>query len=210
MMKLVLGLTISIASLVFIGCKSMDNRSLEYKKSYQLKPLTIPDSVQMRTPTPLYPAPNIEQYALENAPQYANQQGSRFQLPRPAIPTDAPSSASNLNTNDGQTGLITQPVLANLRPHFIADGHRNPFLQIGGDHSTVWKYITATLNSLNYQLTPLTNASVIIDKNGEQYVIQLNKVGSTNVLAVYDQNKQLAPQEVANEILTQIYQNWPV
>lgn len=214
MMKLVLGFAISVGSLMFVGCSSMDNRSLEYKKTHQLQPLTVPDGTQMRSATPLYPAPNIEQYALDNAPQYTNQRGNRFQLPRPTASANNVSYTAeqqqNVAEHTGETSLNTQPALANLRPHFITDGHRNPFLQIGGDNSTVWKYVTATLGSLNYHQTPLANTAVAIDKNGENYIVQLNKVGATNILAVYSQNGQFAPQEIAQEILTQIYQNWPV
>lgn len=212
-MKLVFGFALSTMTLILVGCGTMDNRSLEYKKSHQLQPLTMPDGTTMRTPTPLYPAPNIEQRALENAPRYENQRGNRYQLPRPTW-TEAELNAyqqqnSPTPSTDGQT-VASQPALPNLRPHFIYDGHRNPLLQIGGENSTVWKYVTATLGSLNYKLTPLASTAVAIDKDGENYVIQLNKVGATNVLAVYGQDGQLAPQEIANEILTQIYQNWPV
>lgn len=213
MMKLVLGFTLSVLALASVGCTSMDNRSLEYKRSHQLQPLVVPDGTQMRTPTPLYPAPNIEQYALDNAPKYQNQRGDRYQLPRPNINTPNISTAQDSvanNASEEQTSVVNQPALANLRPHFIYDGHRNPLLQIGGDNSMIWKYVTATLSSLNYHLTPLASTAVAIEKDGEQYVVQLNKVGATNVLAVYEQNGQLASQEIANEILTQIYQNWPV
>lgn len=195
-MKLIFGLVLSIGSLALVGCGTMDNRSLEYKKTHQLQPLVVPEGTKMRAPTPLYPAPIVEQQALDNAPAYQNQRGNRYQLPRPVL------AEQQMETST--TSLPT------LRPHFIYDGNRNPLLQIAGDTTTIWQYITATLSSVNYSLTKFSDTAVILQKDGLSYVVQLSKIGATHVVAVYGADGQFAPHDVASEILTQIYQNWPV
>lgn len=190
------GLAVSLATLVGCSALGIDNRSLEYKEAKVLKPLEVPDGMVMRQETPLYPAPIVEQRAIEYAPNYENSRGNRYQLPRP-------------NTVATQQGAKTQ--LKMLKPHFIYDGNKNPLLQIAGDTAQIWRYTVATVASLNYTTQEQTNkTSTILEKDGKQYMLYLSQVGATHALALYELDGGFAPQEVANEVLTQIYQNWPV
>lgn len=197
MMKKLALITLSLASLSLAGCSMMgiDNRSLEYKKAKTLKPLEVPYGMQMREETALYPAPVIEQRALNNAPRYENRRGNRYELPRPALGASTPMNTVQLQ---------------NLRPHMIYDANKNPLLQIAGNTEEIWRYVVATASSLNYKLTSEDKTSVVLEKDGKQYLLYLSQIGATHVLALYDEAGSFASQEIATEILTQIYQNWPV
>lgn len=197
MMKKLALITLSLASLSLAGCSMMgiDNRSLEYKKAKTLKPLEVPYGMQMREETALYPSPVIEQRALNNAPRYENRRGNRYELPRPAL-----GASTSMNTIQ----------LQNLRPHMIYDANKNPLLQIVGNTEEIWRYVVATASSLNYKLASEDKTSVVLEKDGKQYLLYLSQIGATHVLALYDETGSFASQEIATEILTQIYQNWPV
>ncbi|MDO4223970.1 MAG: lipoprotein-34 precursor (NlpB) [Acinetobacter sp.] len=194
-MKKITLMSLTVLATTLVGCSTIDNRSLEYKKAQQLAPLNVPAGV-MREPTPLYPAPIIEQQALQNAPRYANERGNRYQLPRPVAAS--------------QTAVSAGTALTPLRPQMIFDSSKNPLLQIGGDTATILRYIEATLSSLNYNSRHLGNGVIAIEKDGVNYLLNLHNVGATHVLGVYDAKGAFAPQDVANEILTQLYQSWPV
>lgn len=194
-------LVLSLVGLSLTGCSmlGLNDRSLDYKNAKALKPLEVPEGMLMRKETPFYPAPVVEERALENAPSYENSRGNRYQLPRPT---------SEVSTSTAPTAS-TQ--LASLRPHFIYDGNKNPLLQIAGDTQQIWRYTLATVSSLNYKTTmQAKRTSAIIEKDDKQYMLHLSQVGATHALALYELNGNFAPQDVANEVLTQIYQNWPV
>lgn len=197
MMKKTTLIMLSLVSLSLAGCSMMgiDNRSLEYKNAKTLKPLEVPYGMQMREETALYPSPVIEEHALNNAPRYENRRGNRYELPRPAL-----GASMSMNTIQ----------LQNLRPHMIYDGNKNPLLQIAGDTEQIWRYVVATASSLNYKLTSEDKTSVVLEKDGKQYLLYLSQIGATHVLALYDETGSFASKEIATEILTQIYQNWPV
>lgn len=193
-------LAVSLVGLSLTGCSMMgiSDRSLDYKNAKALQPLEVPEGMLMRKETPFYPAPVVEERALENAPNYENRRGNRYQLPRPT-------------SNSTQATSNASMQLANLRPHFIYDGNKNPLLQIAGDTQQIWRYTLATVSSLNYKTTAQAKrTSAIIEKDDKQYMLHLSQVGATHALALYELNGSFAPQDVANEVLTQIYQNWPV
>ncbi len=92
----------------------------------------------MRPVTPLYPAPLVEPLALQNAPNYSNARGNRFEMPRP-------NAAQINNTVSEQNDTVG-------RPQLVTDGNQNPLLKIEGNSATIWQYTLATLSSLDYTI----------------------------------------------------------
>lgn len=83
-MQLRIGLALTLSALSLAGCSSMsiNNGSLDYKNTTTLEPLKYPEGSLVRPATPLYPAPTVEQLAIDNAPKLENKRGNRFALPR--------------------------------------------------------------------------------------------------------------------------------
>lgn len=200
MMQLRLGLTFAIAAMGLVGCSSFNNHSLDYKNTTTLAPLQFPTDATVRPFTPLYPAPTVDQLAIENAPKLENKQRTRFALPRPEslqANTAAESSA------EGTTAMG--------RPQLVVDGNKNPLLQISGPTADIWQYTVATLSSLNYKVLGENKAGYEATiKVGEQsYVLKLTGVGNTHNLALFNPDNSFADPAKATEVLNQIYQNWP-
>ena len=70
MMQLRLSVVLAISALSLVGCGrfALNNHSLDYKQAQALEPLKFPENTQVRPFTPLYPAPTVEQLAIDNAP----------------------------------------------------------------------------------------------------------------------------------------------
>ena len=142
-MQLRIGLALTLSALSLAGCSSMsiNNGSLDYKNTTTLEPLKYPEGSLVRPATPLYPAPTVEQLAIDNAPKLENKRGNRFALPRP--------ESAQQGTNQSATA---QNVTETGRPQVVMDGNRNPLLKIEGNSATIWQYTLATLSSLNYSV----------------------------------------------------------
>ena len=200
-MQLRFGLMLGISALSLAGCSTLgiSNGSLDYQKTTTLEPLKYPEGSTARPATPLYPAPVVDQLALDNAPVFENKRGNRFEMPRPEV---AQNTATAQNQGDStQVG----------RPQILMDGNGNPLIKIDGNSATIWQYTLATLSSVNMNVTGQSKnayeATVKVEK--ATYVIKLTSVGSGNNLAVFNTDNSFADKTVATELLTQIYQNWP-
>ena len=199
-MQLRFGLFTVLSALSFAGCSSLsvNNGSLDYKSTATTAPLKYPEGAMVRPATPLYPAPTIDQLALDNAPKVDNLKGNRFALPRPTMT----ASTTSVNTVEENTVGRPQPVV---------DGNQNPLLKIDGTPSTIWQYMLATLNSLNATIVSQDSnqyeATIKID--GNTYILKLSPLGSSNSLAVFNIDNSFADKQQAADLLAQIYQNWP-
>ena len=197
-MQLRFGLTLALSALSLAGCSSIGikNGSLDYKDTTTLAPLKYPEGSMVRPATPLYPAPIVEQKAIDNAPKFENKRGNRFEVPRP---------------NETSIQAVAESATEAGRPQILTDGNANPLIKIDGNSATIWQYTLATLSSLNHtvvgQSKTAYEATVKVDN--KTYVLKLTSVGSSNNLAVFNTDNSFADKEVAAELLTQIYQNWP-
>ena len=201
MMQLRFGFTLALSALSLAGCSTIgiSNGSLDYKNTTTLEPLKYPEGTMARPATPLYPAPVVEPLAIQHAPKFENKRANRFDLPRPEV---AQIAASNLNTDASMT-------LG--RPQLLTDGNANPLLKVDGDSAIIWQYALATLSSLNYKVVGESkNATEVTFKlNDKTYILKLSSVGSSNTIALFNADNTFADKEIAAEVLTQIYQNWP-
>ena len=200
-MQLRFGLTLALSAFGLMGCSSMgiNNGSLDYKNTASLEPLKYPEGSMVRPATPLYPAPKVDPLALEHAPKLENKKGNRFAIPRP----NQVQENSLINSQDDSTNVS--------RPQLVRDGNQNPLLKIDGNSATIWQYTLATLSSLNHTIVGQSKNryEVTIKVDQKVYVLRLTSVGSSNNLAVFNADNSFADQEIAAELLTQIYQNWP-
>ncbi|SPL71187.1 lipoprotein-34 precursor (NlpB) [Acinetobacter stercoris] len=201
-MQLRFGLTLALSALSLAGCShlAINNGSLDYKDTTTLEPLKYPEGAEVRPATPLYPAPKVDQLALDHAAKYENKRGNRFAMPRP----DVQIENTLTEENDVSSTTIEHPQL-------ITDGSGNPLIKVDGNSATIWQYTLATLTSLNINVTGKSKnaneATVKIDK--QLYVLKLTSVGASNTIAVFNADNSFADKEKATELLTQIYQNWP-
>ncbi|SDY55867.1 lipoprotein-34 precursor (NlpB) [Acinetobacter kyonggiensis] len=200
-MQLRFGLTLALSAFGLMGCSSMgiNNGSLDYKNTASLEPLKYPEGSMVRPATPLYPAPKVDPLALEHAPKLENKKGNRFAIPRP----NQVQENSLINSQDDNTNVN--------RPQLVRDGNQNPLLKIDGNSATIWQYTLATLSSLNHSIVGQSKNryEVTIKVDQKVYVLRLTSVGASNNLAVFNADNSFADQEIAAELLTQIYQNWP-
>ena len=200
-MQLRFGLALTLSALSLAGCSTIgiDNGSLKYKNTTAQEALKYPEGTMVRPATPLYPAPIVEQLAIDNAPNLENKRGNRFEMPRPEITKSTSSIAQSIDSTT--VG----------RPQLLTDGNGNPLIKIDGNSATIWQYAIATLSSLNHNLIGqaknTTEATIKVD--GQTFVLKLTSVGSSNTLAVFDTKNNFADKEKSAELLTQIYQNWP-
>lgn len=199
-MQLRLGLALSLTAVSLVGCSAIGIKdgSLDYQKSTALPPLQYPEGINARPATPLYPAPVVEQLAIDNAPKLVNKRGNRFEIPRPEKVAAAPVQAQEETTTIG-------------RPQLLTDGNGNPLIKIDGNSATIWQYTNATLSILNYNVVgQAKNAyEVTFKHDGNTLVLKLASSGSSHTLAVFTPNNTFADKQIAADVLTQIYQNWP-
>ncbi len=199
MMQLRLGLVLAVSALSLAGCGrfALNNHSLDYKKAKQLAPLEYPADATVRPATPLYPAPTVDQLAIDHAPKFENKRGNRFALPRPE------------QTQGDTADTSAQSGSALSRPQLVTDGNKNPLLKIDGSTAEIWQYTKATLSTLNYNIIAQGSNQATIKVNDKTYVLKLIGVGSSHSLALFNPDNTFASPEVAAEVLNQIYQNWP-
>ncbi|PJG66981.1 lipoprotein-34 precursor (NlpB) [Acinetobacter seifertii] len=198
-MQLRLGLVLAVSALSLAGCGrfALNNHSLDYKKAKQLAPLEYPADATVRPATPLYPAPTVDQLAIDHAPKFENKRGNRFALPRPE------------QTQGDTADTSAQSGSALIRPQLVTDGNKNPLLKIDGSTAEIWQYTKATLSTLNYNIIAQGSNQATIKVNDKTYVLKLTGVGSSHSLALFNPDNTFASPEVAAEVLNQIYQNWP-
>lgn len=199
MMQLRLGLVLAVSALSLAGCGrfALNNHSLDYKKAKQLAPLEYPADATVRPATPLYPAPTVDQLAIDHAPKFENKRGNRFALPRPE------QTQGDTADTSAQSGSTLS------RPQLVTDGNKNPLLKIDGSTAEIWQYTKATLSTLNYNIIAQGSNQATIKVNDKTYVLKLTGVGSSHSLALFNPDNTFASPEVAAEVLNQIYQNWP-
>lgn len=200
MMQLRLGLVLAVSALSLAGCGrfAINNHSLDYKNAKQLAPLEYPADATVRPATPLYPAPTVEQLAIDNAPKFENKRGNRYALPRPE------------QTQGNATADATAETTTALgRPQLVTDGNKNPLLKVDGNTTEIWQYTKATLSTLNFNIIAQGSNQATIKVNDNTYVLKLTGVGSSHTLALFNVDNTFASPDVAAEVLNQIYQNWP-
>lgn len=201
-MQLRLGLTLALSVFSLAGCSSLafNNGTLDYKNTTELNPLQYPEGSVVRPATPLYPAPTVDQLAIEHAPKLENQKGNRFSLPRP----DETQEQSISDAGQSEEASIG-------RPQLVTDGNQNPLLKIDGNSATIWRYTLATLSSLNHTVVVQSKNryEVTVKVDQQTYILRLSSAGSSNSLAVFNADNSFADKEKAADLLAQIYQNWP-
>ncbi|WP_284086214.1 lipoprotein-34 precursor (NlpB) [Acinetobacter pittii] len=199
-MQLRLGLVLAVSALSLAGCGrfAINNHSLDYKNAKQLAPLEYPADATVRPATPLYPAPTVEQRAIDNAPKFENKRGNRYALPRP----EQTQGNATLDTS-------AQTTTALGRPQLVTDGNKNPLLKVDGNTAEIWQYTKATLSTLNFNIIAQGSNQATIKVNDNTYVLKLTGVGSSHTLALFNVDNTFASPDVAAEVLNQIYQNWP-
>lgn len=207
-MQLRLSLIIALSAVSFTGCQhlSFNNGSLDYKNTKTLEPLKYPEGSHVRSATALYPAPVVDQLAVDHAPQLTNASNNRFELPRPSEFKLAPST-STVSSH----APVTIQGTTSSRPQPVSDGNLNPLLKIDGDTKQVWQYTLAALSALNYKVLEQSKDSmqVMIQFKEQRYLVRLNSIGSSNHLAILNRDNSFADHQVAADLLIQIYQNWP-
>ncbi len=198
-MQLRLSLTLGVIALSLVGCArfGMGNGSLNYKQTQEIAPLKVPDNLEMRPQQSLYPAPRIDARALEEAPDFSNKYGNRFEMPRPEINTDS--------IVHGVTGS------APSQPEMITDGNGIPLMKVDGSTTEVWKYVIAATSTANLktEINAKTAYLMNVDYEGQEYHLRLSPMGMSNTLGVYDTDDKLVDAKLADELLALIYQNWP-
>lgn len=200
MMQLRLGLVLAVSALSLAGCGrfAINNHSLDYKNAKQLAPLEYPADATVRPATPLYPAPTVEQRAIDNAPKFENKRGNRYALPRP-----------EQTQGNATLDASAQTSTALGRPQLVTDGNKNPLLKVDGNTTEIWQYTKATLSTLNFNIIAQGSNQATIKVNDNTYVLKLTGVGSSHTLALFNVDNTFASPDVAAEVLNQIYQNWP-
>ncbi|MDX8204893.1 lipoprotein-34 precursor (NlpB) [Acinetobacter pittii] len=199
-MQLRLGLVLAVSALSLAGCGrfAINNHSLDYKNAKQLAPLEYPADATVRPATPLYPAPIVEQRAIDNAPKFENKRGNRYALPRP-----------EQTQGNATLDASAQTTTALGRPQLVTDGNKNPLLKVDGNTAEIWQYTKATLSTLNFNIIAQGSNQATIKVNDNTYVLKLTGVGSSHTLALFNVDNTFASPDVAAEVLNQIYQNWP-
>ncbi|MBJ8501638.1 MULTISPECIES: lipoprotein-34 precursor (NlpB) [Acinetobacter] len=199
-MQLRLGLVLAVSALSLAGCGrfAINNHSLDYKNAKQLAPLEYPADATVRPATPLYPAPTVEQRAIDNAPKFENKRGNRYALPRP----EQTQGNATLDASAETTTALG-------RPQLVTDGNKNPLLKVDGNTAEIWQYTKATLSTLNFNIIAQGSNQATIKVNDNTYVLKLTGVGSSHTLALFNVDNTFASPDVAAEVLNQIYQNWP-
>jgi uncharacterized lipoprotein len=200
MMQLRFGLPLILSVIGLTGCNSLawNNGTLDYQDTTTLQPLQYPEGATVRPATPLYPAPIVDELAIENAPKFENSKGNRFQLNRVVVED---------NTNEIQSSK--EQVIG--RPQMLVDSNQNPALRIEGPATAVWQYTLATLSSLNYKVLSQSPSKyeVTVQIDGNIYLLRLLPVGNSNNLVVFNPDNSYADPQASADLLAQVYQNWP-
>lgn len=193
-----IGLVLGLSVLALAGCSrlSIDNNSLSYKNATVLPPLQLPQGAT-RPMTAIYPAPAISPAAMQNAPDFANKKGNRFEMPR----------AQQLNANASSNAGIGAP----SRPSLVTDGNGYPLMKIEGDSGQIWDLLRAAISVANLTVVASDqNSGWISVKTAEQTVyLRLNRAGTMTTITVQDSKNALIDKDLASDVLVQLNQNWP-
>lgn len=200
-----LRLSLALVTLVTVtlsGCSTLssklaiNNGSLDYKKTTPVESLKYPDGITARPATPLYPAPIIDPLASKNAPDFENQKGNRFAMPRPGEVVK--------NRSKSRQETYTRPVV-------LFDSKQNPLLKVTGKSDNIWQYTLATLSSFNYKIVDqnTTRYEATIQVNEQTYILKLSIAGKNCTLVVFNPDNSYADPAAATVLLQQIAQNWP-
>lgn len=196
---LVLGLSL-LTLVVTPGCSrfSVDNHSLAYKEATVLPPLQLPAG-ETRPMTAIYPAPAINPAALEAAPNFANQKGNRFEMPRA-------QNSGVINADNANVGIG-----APSRPTLVTDGNGYPLLKIEGDANRIWDLLAASLSVANIQVVDRNQSAgwVAIKTDNQTVYLRLNRAGTITTITVQDDKNALIDKNLASDVLVQLNQNWP-
>lgn len=195
-MQLRLSLTLAMIALTLVGCGrfSPNNHSLDYKKTQPIAALEIPEDSRMRPQQALYPAPIISPEALAQAPEFRNERGNRFAMPRAETPSAvAPAAATGVSV-----------------PQLVVDGNQIPLLKVDGDAESTWKHVLSAVSTANLSSSnSSTPYQLSVQYQQQTYLLRLSPTGSSNVIGVYTNGANFADNDTANELLTLIVQNWP-
>ena len=202
-MQLRLGLALTLSVLAFTGCSTLSNKlsvnngSLDYKKASNLAPLQYPEGTTVRPVTPLYPAPVVDPMALERAPDFENQKGNRFAMPRPN------EEVANRSAQKQVEQRYKIPVV-------VADSSMNPLLKVTGKSKKIWQTTLDTLEKLHYNVVDenKTRYEATIQVNQNTYLLKLSADGKNNTLVVFTSDNTFADSAQAKALLDQIAQNW--
>lgn len=198
-MQLRFGLTLGLMAISLAGCARLgiNNHSLDYRHTQSLAPLTVPADMQMRPQQSLYPAPIINQQALQQAPKFSNSKGNRFEMPAP------PENTQN-TVNMDAVGA------APSAPQTVQDGNGNPLLKIDGSTAEVWKYVVSAGSASNINSAEIKSPyELSVKYHDKTYLLRLVSTGVSNTLGVYNTDRSFADNATATELLTLIAQNWP-
>lgn len=196
------GLILGLSIVAMTGCSrlSVSNNSMDYKEAVVLPPLRLPAGEVTRPLTAIYPTPQIDPAALEQAPNYSNKRGNRFEMPTPQSLQEDMLANPNLSV-----GMPSRPVL-------VTDGNGYPLLKIEGDANRIWDLLNAALSVGNFDIVDRHQAKrfVQIKHDGQEIFLSLNRTGTITSVTIQDESSKLIDKALAKELLTQINQNWPV
>lgn len=195
------GVVIGLSIVALTGCSrlSISNNSMNYKEAVVLPPLQLPAGEATRPITAIYPAPKIDPAALEQAPEFSNKRGNRFEMPKPqALPTNM-VAASDLSV-----GVPSRPIL-------VTDGNGYPLLKIEGDANRIWDLLGAALSVGNFNVLDRNQGKnfVQIKHENQTVYLRLNRTGTITTITVQDEKTTLIDKDIASALLTQLNQNWP-
>lgn len=193
-----IGLVLGLSVLALAGCSrlSIDNNSLSYKNATVLPPLQLPQG-ETRPMTAIYPAPAISPAAIQNAADFANKKGNRFEMPR----------AQQLDPKASSNAGIGAP----SRPSLVTDGNGYPLMKIEGDNGQIWDLLRAAISVANLTVVASDqNSGWISVKTADQTVyLRLNRAGTMTTITVQDSKNALIDKDLASDVLVQLNQNWP-
>lgn len=196
------GLIAVLAAAGLAGCStfSISNNSMAYKDTVVLPPLQLPNNEQTRPIAAIYPAPQIDEQALEQAPYFSNKRGNRFEMPAPQ-PLD---KSVIIGTGVDSVGAPSKPVL-------VTDGNGYPLMKIEGDANRVWDLLTAALSVSNISVVDRNQTAgfFVIKQENQNYYLRLNRAGAATTITVQDEKNMLIDKDLASEILNRLNQNWP-
>lgn len=196
------GLIAVLSAVGLAGCStfSISNNSMAYKDTVVLPPLQWPNNEQTRPIAAIYPAPKIDPAALEQAPNFSNKRGNRFEMPAP----QSLDKALIIGTGADSVGAPSKPVL-------VTDGNGYPLLKIEGDANRIWDLLSAALSVANMNVVDRNQTAgfFVLKQENQNYYLRLNRTGSATTITVQDDKNTLIDKGLATEILSQLNQNWP-
>lgn len=195
------GVIIGLSLVAVSGCSrlSINNNSMNYKEAVVLAPLQLPQGEATRPITAIYPTPRIDPAALEQAPDFANKRGNRFEMPTPKA-----LAANTLANPNLSIGAPSRPVMVN-------DGNGYPLLKIEGDANRIWDLLNAALSVGNLKVLDRNQGKsfVQVQHDNQDMFLRLNRTGTITTITIQDAKNTLIDKDIASELLAQLNQNWP-